>query len=90
MHIAYIMTSSKSSMDTVQSLLGGWLTCISEVVGHVTCTEEMRNVYTYSVGKPKGKILLERRRRRWKDVKMDVREIGCEHVDWIRWLRMFF
>jgi hypothetical protein len=36
------------------------------------------------VGKPEGKRPLERPRRRWKDtIKMDLREIGCNDMDWI-------
>jgi hypothetical protein len=41
-------------------------------------------VYRVSVGKPEGKSPLERRRRRWEDgIKMDLREIGWEGVEWI-------
>jgi hypothetical protein len=36
------------------------------------------------VGKPEGKGLLGRHRRRWKDnIKMDVQEVGCGDMDWI-------
>jgi hypothetical protein len=36
-----------------------------------------RGMYIGFVGKPEGKRLLERPRRRWKDnIKMDLREIG--------------
>jgi hypothetical protein len=36
------------------------------------------------VGKPEGKRPLGRARRRWVDnIKMDLREIGCDGVDWI-------
>jgi hypothetical protein len=36
------------------------------------------------VGKPEGKKPLGRPRRRWVDnIKMDLREIGCDGVDWI-------
>jgi hypothetical protein len=44
---------------------------------------EMRNSYTILVGEHKGNRPLGRPRRRWKDVKLDIREIGCEGVDWI-------
>jgi hypothetical protein len=38
---------------------------------------ERRNFYRVLVGKPEGKIPLERSRRRWEDgTKMDLREIG--------------
>jgi hypothetical protein len=44
----------------------------------------MRNVYM-SVGKSEGKKPLGRPRRRWEDnIKMDLREIGLEGVNWIR------
>jgi hypothetical protein len=36
------------------------------------------------VGKPEGKRLLGRSRCRWDDnIKMDLREIGRERVNWI-------
>jgi hypothetical protein len=45
-------------------------------VGHVTRMGEGRNVYSVLVGKPEGKRLLERQRRRWEDgIRMDLREI---------------
>jgi hypothetical protein len=45
---------------------------------------EMRNAYNILVGKPEGKRLLERRRHRWEDnIRMDLREIGWEGVDWM-------
>jgi hypothetical protein len=44
----------------------------------------MRNVYVILVGKPEGKSPLGRPKRRWKDnIKMGLREIGLEGVDWI-------
>jgi hypothetical protein len=43
-----------------------------------------RNVYRILVGKPEAKIPLGRPRRRWVgNIKMDLREIGCDGVDWI-------
>jgi hypothetical protein len=46
---------------------------------------EERKVYKVLVGKPEGKIPLRRPRRRWQDgIRMDLREIGLEGVDWIR------
>jgi hypothetical protein len=45
---------------------------------------EKRNAYRISVGNPEGKIPLERPRRRWVDnIKMDLREIGWNGMDWI-------
>jgi hypothetical protein len=46
--------------------------------------KEMRNAYKILVGKPEGKRPLGRRRRRWVDnIKMDLRVIECNGVDWI-------
>jgi hypothetical protein len=43
---------------------------------------EKRNAYRLLVGKPEGKRLLERPRRRWVDnIKMGLLEIGWEGVD---------
>jgi hypothetical protein len=37
------------------------------------------------VGKPEGKIPLRRSRRRWEDdIKMDLQEVGCGGMDWIK------
>jgi hypothetical protein len=36
------------------------------------------------VGKPEGKRLLGRPRRRWEDnIRMDLQEVGCGCDDWI-------
>jgi hypothetical protein len=44
--------------------------------GHVARTKEKRNSYRVLVGKPEGKIPLERPRRRMEDnIKIDVIEI---------------
>jgi hypothetical protein len=46
---------------------------------------EERKMYKVLVGKPEGKRLLGRPRRRWEDgIRMDLREIGLGGVDWIR------
>ena len=40
--------------------------------------------YRVLVGKPEGKRPLGRPRRRWVDnIRMDLMEVGCGHVDWI-------
>jgi hypothetical protein len=45
---------------------------------------EKRNAYRILVGKPEGKRPLGRPRRRWVDnIKMDLRAIGWDDVDWI-------
>jgi hypothetical protein len=45
---------------------------------------EKRNAYKLLVGKPEGRTPLGRPRHRWEDnIKMDLREIGRDGVDWI-------
>jgi hypothetical protein len=45
---------------------------------------EPRKAYIIMVGKPVGKRPLGRPRRRWvNNIKMDVREIGLDGIDWI-------
>ena len=52
--------------------------------GHVARMEQSRNAYRVFVGKLESKRPLGRPRRRWKDnIKMDLREVGCDHRDWI-------
>jgi hypothetical protein len=51
--------------------------------GHVARIGEKRNAYRILVGKPEEKRPLGRPRRRWVDnIKMDLREIGWDGVDW--------
>jgi hypothetical protein len=43
------------------------------------------DVYRVLVGRPEGKRLLGRPRRRWEDnIKMDLRETGIDGANWIR------
>jgi hypothetical protein len=52
--------------------------------GHVARMGETRNAYRILVGKPEGKRPLGRPRRRWVDnMKIDLREIGWDGMDWI-------
>jgi hypothetical protein len=45
---------------------------------------ETRDAYRISFGKPEGKRPLGRPRRRWVDnIKMDLREIRWDCMDWI-------
>ena len=40
------------------------------------------------MGKPEGKRLLGRPRRRWEDdIKMDLQEVGFRGMDWIELVR---
>jgi hypothetical protein len=53
--------------------------------GHVACMEEGRDVYRVLVGRPEGKRPLGRPRCRWEDnIKMDLREIGINGVNWLQ------
>jgi hypothetical protein len=52
--------------------------------GHVARMGEKRNSYRILVGEPEGKRPLGRLRRRWVDnMKMDLRRIRWDDVDWI-------
>jgi hypothetical protein len=53
--------------------------------GHVARMGEGRDVYRVSVGRPEGKRLPGKPRRRWKDnIKTDLREIGIDGANWIQ------
>jgi len=52
--------------------------------GYVAGMEEMRNIYNILIGKLEGKRPPGRPMRRWEgNIRMDLREIGWEYVDWI-------
>jgi hypothetical protein len=52
-------------------------------VDHVAFVEETGNVYKVMVGKPEGKGPFGRPRHRWEgNIRMDLREIGWESVNW--------
>jgi hypothetical protein len=50
---------------------------------HVSCMGKMRNAYQILVGRTEGKSHLEDLGCRWEDIKMDLRDIGLEGVNWI-------
>ena len=53
-------------------------------MGNVACMGERRGAYRVLVGKPKGKRLLGRPRRRWEDnIKMALQEVVRGGMDWI-------
>jgi len=53
-------------------------------VGHAVRMGDSRGVYRVTVGKPEGKRLLGRPKRRWEgNIKLDFQEVGYEVVDWI-------
>jgi len=45
---------------------------------------ERRGVYRVLVGKPEGKRPLGRPGRRWEDINLDIQEVGCGGMDWIK------
>jgi len=45
-------------------------------------TKQQRNEWKILVGKSEGESTLGRPRRRWEDIRMNLREIGWEIVDW--------
>ena len=50
--------------------------------GRVARMGERRGLYRVLVGKPEGKRLLGRPRRRWEDnIKIDLQEVGCFGMD---------
>jgi hypothetical protein len=51
---------------------------------HVTNMVGIINATKFYVGRPEGKRPLGKYRHRWKDKnQMDLKEIGCQSVDWI-------
>jgi len=52
--------------------------------GHVARMVGDRGLHRVLVGKPEGKRLLGRPRRRWEDnIKMELQEFGGGRVDWM-------
>jgi hypothetical protein len=52
--------------------------------GHVASMGEKGNAYRLLVGRPEGRRPLGRPRRRWVDnIKIDLREIGWDDMDWV-------
>jgi hypothetical protein len=52
---------------------------------YVTRMGEVRNAYIILIGNPEGKRPLRRPRSRWKDnIRMNLREVRWEGVDWMR------
>jgi hypothetical protein len=53
--------------------------------GHVARMGALRNSYKILIGLLERKRLVGGRRRRWKDnIRIDLREVGWEGVDWVR------
>jgi len=54
-------------------------------VGHVVRMGEEKEVYRVLLGKPEGRRPMGRPRNRWLDnIRMDLQEVGCGYMDWIR------
>jgi len=53
--------------------------------GHVARKGEGRVIYRVLVGRPEGKSPLGRPRRRWDNIKTDLRKKGIDGVNWT-WL----
>jgi hypothetical protein len=52
--------------------------------GHIVCMGKRRGLYRILVGKSEGKRPFGRPGRRWEDnIKMDLKEVGCEVMDWV-------
>jgi hypothetical protein len=67
-----------SSPNIVRVIKSSW-------AGQVARMEEGRSVYRVLVGRPEGKRPLGKPRRRWEDnIKVDLKEIGIDGVNWIR------
>ena len=73
----HALYSSPNIIRTLKSRRLRW-------AGYVARTEQSTNAYRVLVGKPEGKTPLGRPRHRWEDnIKMDLREVGCDPRDWI-------
>jgi len=51
--------------------------------GHAAHMGEETGVYRVLLWKPEGKRPVERPRRRWMDIRMDLQEVGCGYMEWI-------
>jgi hypothetical protein len=51
--------------------------------GACSAVGERRGVYRVLMEKPEIESPLVRPRHRWKDIKMDLQEVGCGGMDWI-------
>jgi hypothetical protein len=45
---------------------------------------ERSDTYTVMVGNPEGKRPVGRSRHRWEDNEIDLKEVGCGGMDWIK------
>jgi hypothetical protein len=77
-HELHSLYSSLNIVRVIKSRRMKW-------VGLVACMVEGRGIYRVLVGRPEGKRPLGRPRCRWEDnIKIDLREIGIDGVNWIQ------
>ena len=70
--------SSPNTVWVIKSRRMRW----TQYVAHMG---ERRGIYRVLVGEPKGKRPLGRMRHRWEDnIKLDLQEVGCWGMDWIK------
>jgi hypothetical protein len=78
----HILYSSPNIIRQIKSRRMRW-------AGHVARMREDRNVYRVLMGKPEGKRLLGRLRRRYENgITMDICEIGWRVLSGSSWLRI--
>jgi hypothetical protein len=70
----YALYSSSDIIRVIKSRRQRW-------AGHVARMVARRGAYRALVGKPYGRRPLRGPRRRWEDIKIDLREAGC----WMGW-----
>jgi hypothetical protein len=72
------LCSSPNIVRTIKSRRMRW-------AGHVARMVEESEVYRILLGKSEGKRPLGRPRHRWVDnIRMDLQEVGCRYMEWIR------
>ena len=73
----HYLYSSPNIVRVIKSRIMRW-------TGHVARMGEERGLYSVLVGKPEGRRPLGRPKRRWvNNIRIDLQEVGYEHVDWI-------
>ena len=71
-----VLYSSPNIVQVIKSRRMRW-------AGYVARMGEERGLYRVLMRKPEGKRPMGRPRRRWVDnIRMDLQEVGCGHVDW--------
>ena len=71
----------------VNRTIKNWNQLTAEALGTFSCKPKIfrkRVAYRVLVGKPEGKRPPWRLTRRWVDnIRMDLQDVGCGHMDWI-------